>query len=191
MALVPAANGVESIAAAEGIRIVDTGGNRFTIGLNVVQELSNQGDIFDAILPPGLTQFNFGAPIELNYAGPYLVTVALSLGSAAGEITAGPDDRIVFGIQNPAGAKLISVPMKVYNRAAADPVSQLTSLSVVIGVDTDTLYQPVVQAYNVSGGLDAPNGLIAFNMAPLTSLQPNEPAGPGLRGARRLTSPIF
>lgn len=169
MALVPASNGVESIAAAEGIRIVDTGGNRFTVGLNVTQEIFRDADIFDTVLPAGISNFVFGPLIEFNYSGPYLVTVAMRL-DGSGEIIAGPDDRIVFALQDYAGNLVISVPMKVYNRAPADAVPQLTSLSVVVAINRNFVYQPIIQAYNVSGQLDAPIGNIAFNMGPLTSI---------------------
>jgi hypothetical protein len=168
MSLPPTANGVESLTAVEGIRIVDTGGNRFTVGLNVIREIYRQSDIFNTVLPPGISNYAFGPLIEFNYSGLYLVTAAMSL-DGSGEIVAGPDDRIVFGLQDYEGNIVVSIPMKVYNRPADDPVPQLTTFSVVVVIDRNFVYQPIIQAYNVSGQLDAPSGGIALNMAPLTS----------------------
>jgi hypothetical protein len=180
MALVPAANGVESISAAEGIRVTDIGANRFSIGLQVEPEVTLTSDLPAPPYANGLSQYNMGPAFSLQYQGIYLLTIAGIFGTEAGAIVAGPDDRLVVSLANEAGNKLVSVPIKVYNRDVADEVTQLSSATVMVGVDADSDVQAILQIYNVSNTLTMPASIISFNMIPLASSQPNDPGAPAL-----------
>lgn len=174
MALVPNANGVEVIRAAEGISIVDIGANRFTVGLQIRNERIFSNSLDASAPPPGLTQFAIGPPsFSTIYEGPYILTLGVKVGQGAGAIVAGPDDRFVFLLRNLAdNATLISVPIPIYNRAAEDVQSQGTSASPIVSLTFAENYYAMLLQYNTSGTLSYTQSVVAFTLTPLCSTLP-------------------
>jgi hypothetical protein len=179
MALVPAANGVEAVIAAEGIRIVDTGGNRFRIGIDVQQEIATQSAVFVGPWPVGYSEQTITGDISLDYSGLYLFLTTLSAGLNVGPIVAGPDDRFCVSVKNmtddtiEAGTQAV---IKIYNRDPALNEVQAADSLGLFDADPEAVYRVLLQVYNVSGTLDT-NGLQIRNLfTPLSSKQEGDPA---------------
>ena len=170
-------NGVESITAAEGIRVVDTGGNRYTVGLNVLGEIQFETDVLGGVWPAGISELNLGEPQQLQFNGPYLVNVRMSAGSVlAGPMVAGPEDRIAVVLTQDDNM-VLSVPMKIYSGVAPDEPQRMGIASVLMTQD-EAAYQFTLQVYNISGTFE-PRGIqITLQFIPLTSVQGPPPAAP-------------
>ena len=173
MALVPVANGVDNVVAAEGIRVVDTGGNLFKIGLNVGTELTLVGDLLAGAIAPGLLQQNLGDAFNPTYEGEYIVRVRCFLGLGPGAIVAGPDDRFCILLQEVVSGDIVSsVQIPIYNRAAGDAVPQLFNAIAKADISYANQYQAILSMYNPSGTLSIPAGELAFSLSPLCSTLP-------------------
>jgi hypothetical protein len=177
MALVPAANGVESIAAAQGIRIVDTGANRFTVGLNARLEFGVMSDMLEGPWPAGFTEVILGEPQQFGFNGIYLVQIKTLAGlTIPGDIVAGPDDRIVAVLKRDDRVVLI-VPMKIYNGVAVTH-PQRQGVASMLATQDGAVYEVAIQVYNESGTFE-PRGIqMSMEFIPLTSVQGPADAAP-------------
>lgn len=177
MALVPAANGVESIAAAQGIQIVDTGANRFTVGLDVDWESGLTTQIPDGDILGGITTTLIAGNTPLDYTGPYIFTVRYVAGAGPGAIVAGPDDRLVVEVtESDTGTSVLDIPIPIYNRSLADVIPQTFSGMAMLTTRPDITYNVYLIYYNVSNTMVIPTAAISFRMYSLTSLRGVEPA---------------
>lgn len=178
MALVPAANGVESIAAEYGIRITDTGGNRMRIGVDLQTEYSRVTPARVIPWNAGYREYLFGEAFTLDFQGLYLFACAIDIPPLTLTV-AGPDDRIVVGIKNITdNVKLAGVPFKIYNQAVDIDVAQTGHGSAIMRGFEGKEYRICVEVFNMSGTLSTPNFIAAAQVIPLSSVQGDNPAPP-------------
>lgn len=173
MALVPAANGVESIAALEGIRIVDIGGNRFTIGLNMDFEIDKASPPLVAPWPNGYIGRFFGSQFNLQYSGLYIFSVHIEIPNAA---VAGINDHLIVGFRDlTTGLTGGLIPIPIYTQAQSQVV-RLCAIADIDNVGHD--YRMLVEGFNLSNTLSTPNIVVRASLLPLTCVDNSNPVPP-------------
>jgi hypothetical protein len=179
MALVAAANGVDSLIIGQGISIIDEGRGEFKIGLNVISETTDISVIFAAPYPLGVSDVILPPPFIPDYLGIYLLSVYFNVNTdEATPIIAGPDDRAVFCILDASDELVASIPFKIYNTPAGGD-AQVSILTSIVTVKAGESYNVVLRVYNMSGTLSAPDGNVAYSLFPLTSSRvAQEPPAP-------------
>jgi hypothetical protein len=169
MALVAAANGVDSLIIGQGISIIDEGRGEFKIGLNVISETTDISVIFAAPYPLGVSDVILPPPFIPDYLGIYLLSVYFNVNT---------DDRAVFCILDASDELVASIPFKIYNTPAGGD-AQVSILTSIVTVKAGESYNVVLRVYNMSGTLSAPDGNVAYSLFPLTSSRvAQEPPAP-------------
>ena len=177
MALVPAANGIDSLVADEGINVGDLGGGAFAVGLNVRILTSIVTGVIDDPWLNGYNTFDFGAPFATGFAGAMMVNVLAVSGLNPGQVIAGPDDRINVTIKKVAdNVTVFSVPIKIYNRSGVDLVFQKFGGSSMFETTGEEALQAYLEIYNNSDNMECRGFQCILRLYPLSCLPPNAAA---------------
>ena len=172
MSFVASSNGIDSIAAAEGIAVRDLAGNRFSVGANLVVERVRSSPVILDPFPAGGPSIRYiGDGFTTQLSGLYLIEMEGTAGVLPGAMVAGPQDRIYMQFVDASGDNdiLASIPMKLYSRAAiSDQVLSVDGAYAVQCVKGRT-YRMAYSAFNMSETMVVSGFKFTMSMIPLTS----------------------